>query len=90
MLVPSETCVVANFKESQIGHMQAGDAVDIEVDAFPGSGVIDTLSPATGARFSLIAPTTRPETSPKSSSAFPWRSSGNSHLHVVCDRALGR
>lgn len=59
MLVPNETYVVANFKESQVGKMKAGDAVDIEIDALPGdefSGVIDSLSPATGARFSLIPP----------------------------------
>lgn len=59
MLVPNETYVIANFKESQIGHMHPGDPVDIEIDAFPDdefAGVIDTLSPATGARFSLIAP----------------------------------
>ena len=39
--------------------MKPGDAVDIEIDAFPGEtfhGVVETLSPATGARFSLIPP----------------------------------
>ena len=36
MLVPNETYVVANFKESQIAHMQPGDKVDIEIDAFDG------------------------------------------------------
>ena len=59
MLVPIETYVIANFKESQIEHMAPGDAVDIEIDAFPDHtfrGVVDTLSPATGARFSLIPP----------------------------------
>ena len=58
MLVPTETYVVANFKESQIGAMKAGDPVDIELDAYAGTfhGVVDTLSPATGARFSLIPP----------------------------------
>jgi membrane fusion protein (multidrug efflux system) len=59
MLVPVETYVIANFKESQVGRMKPGDAVDIEIDALPGeelSGVVDTLSPATGARFSLIPP----------------------------------
>ncbi len=58
MLVPNETYVVANFKENQIGQMKPGDKVEIELDAFEGtfSGVVDTLSPATGARFSLIPP----------------------------------
>ncbi|HEY5943896.1 MAG TPA: HlyD family secretion protein [Kofleriaceae bacterium] len=58
MLVPNETYVVANFKESQIAHMHPGDKVDIELDAFDGDfdGVVETLSPATGSRFSLIQP----------------------------------
>lgn len=58
MLVPVETYVVANFKEVQVGEMKAGDPVDIEIDAYEGSfhGVIETISPATGARFSLIPP----------------------------------
>lgn len=56
MLVPNETYVVANFKETQISHMKRGDQADIEIDAYEGTfhGVIDTLSPATGSRFSLI------------------------------------
>jgi membrane fusion protein (multidrug efflux system) len=58
-LVPVDSYVNANFKEGQIGRMKAGDPVDIEVDAFPGQtfhGVVDTVSPATGARFSMIPP----------------------------------
>lgn len=56
MLVPEETYVVANFKETQIGGMKPGNKVDIEIDAYAGTfhGVVDTVSPATGARFSLI------------------------------------
>jgi membrane fusion protein (multidrug efflux system) len=59
MLVPLETYVVANFKESQIGQMRAGDRADIELDAYPGQtfhGIVDSVSPATGARFSMIPP----------------------------------
>ena len=59
MLVPLETYLIANFKESQVGNMKAGDPVDIEIDAFPDDtfhGVVDTVSPATGARFSMIPP----------------------------------
>jgi len=58
MLVPRDTYVVANFKEGQIRAMKPGDKVDIELDAYPGSfkGVVDTISPATGARFSLLPP----------------------------------
>ncbi|HSR95439.1 MAG TPA: HlyD family secretion protein [Kofleriaceae bacterium] len=59
MLVPVENYLIANFKESQVGGMKSGDPVDIEVDAFPGEtfhGIVDTVSPATGARFSMIPP----------------------------------
>lgn len=51
--------VEANFKEVQLARMREGQAVAIEVDAFPGvtlSGRIDSLSPASGAEFSLIPP----------------------------------
>jgi len=51
--------VIANFKETQIGKMYVGEPVAIEVDAFPGkefSGKIESLSAATGSRFSLLPP----------------------------------
>ena len=58
MLVPTETYVIANFKEGQVASMKAGDPVDIEIDAYPGTfhGIVETISPATGARFSMIPP----------------------------------
>lgn len=58
MLVPTETYVIANFKESQIGDMRPGDLVDVTLDAYSGTfhGSVETISPATGARFSLIPP----------------------------------
>ena len=58
MLVPNETYVVANFKENQISAMKPDDKVDVELDAYAGTfhGTVDTISPATGARFSLIPP----------------------------------
>ena len=59
MLVPLDSYVVANFKENQVGAMKPGDPVDIEIDAFPDEtfhGIVDTVSPATGARFSMIPP----------------------------------
>ncbi|MFB6458016.1 HlyD family secretion protein [Chitinophaga sp. Hz27] len=51
--------VVANFKETQIRHMKVGEKTDIAVDAFPGkkyTGTIESLSGATGSRFSLLPP----------------------------------
>lgn len=60
-LVPPQTLhIIANFKETQIGQMQLGQAVSITVDAFPGQafkGHIDSLSPASGAEFSLLPAT---------------------------------
>lgn len=51
--------VVANFKETQLEKMQAGQAVEVVVDAFPGhrfNGAVSSFSPATGARFALLPP----------------------------------
>jgi membrane fusion protein (multidrug efflux system) len=47
----------ANFKETQIQHMQVGQRVKVSVDAFPGTpfyGVVDSFSPASGSQFSLL------------------------------------
>jgi membrane fusion protein, multidrug efflux system len=58
-IVPHEFWVVANFKETQVAAMRNGDLVKIHVDAIGDSvftGRIDSLSPATGAQFALLAP----------------------------------
>lgn len=49
--------IVANFEETQIGKMRQGQKAEIEIDAYPDEtfhGEIESLSPATGAQFSLI------------------------------------
>jgi membrane fusion protein (multidrug efflux system) len=54
-----ETWVTANFKETQIRAMRPGDAVEIEVDAFPDRpvrGHVESLAPATGAKYALLPP----------------------------------
>ncbi|MGJ1214994.1 MULTISPECIES: HlyD family secretion protein [Sphingobacterium] len=54
-----EKWVMANFKETQIGKFKIGQAVSIEVDAFPNekfNGSIESLSPTTGSRYSLLPP----------------------------------
>lgn len=56
-LVPNNTYVVANFKETQIGVMRPGDRAGIRIDAYPGQeleGTVESLSSGTGSRFSLI------------------------------------
>jgi membrane fusion protein (multidrug efflux system) len=56
-LVPNATYVVANFKETQVGHMHVGQPVEIAVDALPGhsfAGKVESLSGGTGASFSML------------------------------------
>lgn len=58
-VVGDEMWIVANFKETQVEQMQAGESVEIELDAFPGhtfTGRIDSLSPASGSQFALLPP----------------------------------
>lgn len=59
-LVPlQQVWVEANFKETQLHHMQPGQKVKVILDAYPDQpveGVIDSLAPATGARFALLPP----------------------------------
>ncbi|OMG70417.1 hemolysin D [Burkholderia ubonensis] len=58
-LVEPRAWVVANFRETQLRRVRAGDAVQLRFDALPGltfSGRIDSLSPATGGQFSLLPP----------------------------------
>lgn len=51
--------VIANFKETQLKNMRPGQTVDVEVDSYGGReyrGRVQSISPATGARFSLLPP----------------------------------
>lgn len=51
--------VTANFKETQLSRMSAGDKVEIGIDTFPGqslSGTVIDLSPASGSIFALLPP----------------------------------
>ncbi len=55
----SASWIVANFKETQIQEMHQGDAAAIYVDAFPGEvlhGHVESLAPATGAKYALLPP----------------------------------
>jgi membrane fusion protein (multidrug efflux system) len=56
-LVPTLTYVVANFKETQLGKMRAGQSAEIEVDAYGGrkfKGKVESISGGTGSSFSLL------------------------------------
>ncbi|MCK1385401.1 HlyD family secretion protein [Bradyrhizobium sp. 21] len=51
--------VVANFKETQLTHVRAGQPVKLHVDSFrnqPLRGHVDSLSPASGLEFALLPP----------------------------------
>ncbi len=51
--------IVANFKETQIRKFYPGMPVEIALDAYPGlqlEGTVESLSDATGAKFSLLPP----------------------------------
>ncbi|GAC1614183.1 MAG: HlyD family secretion protein [Gemmatimonadaceae bacterium] len=51
--------VTANFKETQLAKVHVGQPVEIEVDAYGGhfaKGVVESLSPASGAKFALLPP----------------------------------
>ncbi|HTM44109.1 MAG TPA: HlyD family secretion protein [Polyangiaceae bacterium] len=56
-VVPNDPYVVANFKETQIGRMHAGQHAEIAIDAYPGQtfdGTVESLAAGTGSRFSLL------------------------------------
>jgi membrane fusion protein (multidrug efflux system) len=59
-LIPlEEVWVVANFKETQLQNMRAGQRVTVKVDALGGrefKGTVDSIAAATGARFALLPP----------------------------------
>ncbi|HEU6441074.1 MAG TPA: HlyD family secretion protein [Microvirga sp.] len=59
-LVPlTSVHVDANFKETQLASLRVGQKVRIEVDAFPDAdivGTVESVSPASGAVFSLLPP----------------------------------
>ena len=51
--------IIANYKETQLTDVHAGQPVEIEVDMFPGRiyhGHVDSLAPASGQEFALLPP----------------------------------
>ncbi len=56
-LVPPQTWVVANFKETQLARMRVGQHVDISVDAYPDMrlhGHVQSIQEGAGARFTAF------------------------------------
>lgn len=51
--------ITANFKETQLATLRVGQVVALNVDAYDGAkieGVVESISAATGARFTLLPP----------------------------------
>ncbi|HEY4030960.1 MAG TPA: HlyD family secretion protein [Caulobacteraceae bacterium] len=58
-LVSGRPYVEANFKEDQLAKMRAGQAAEIEIDAFGGkklNGRVASFSPGAGSTFSILPP----------------------------------
>ncbi|HEY9657770.1 MAG TPA: HlyD family secretion protein [Allocoleopsis sp.] len=58
-IVSDSKWIVANFNETQLGKIQSGEAVDIQIDAFPNQtfkGVVNSIAPASGSDFSVLPP----------------------------------
>ena len=59
-LVPTRQLYIdANFKETQIQHLEIGSKVEVHVDAYseePIIGTVESLAPASGSVFSLLPP----------------------------------
>jgi membrane fusion protein, multidrug efflux system len=51
--------LIANFKETQVGRMRAGQHASLHVDALSDAdlhGVVDSFAPGTGSQFALLPP----------------------------------
>lgn len=59
-LVPAQSAYIeANFKETQLGQIHAGQKVEIVADAYSSvtyEGRVESVAPASGAEFSLLPP----------------------------------
>lgn len=56
-LLSGRPWIEANFKEDQIRHMEVGQPVEIDVDAYPGGklrGHVASFAPGTGSAFSVL------------------------------------
>ena len=58
-IVPLRTWITANFKETQLAHMRAGQPVSVKVDACPDADVhghVDSIQRGSGQAFGLLPP----------------------------------
>jgi membrane fusion protein (multidrug efflux system) len=58
-IVSDRIWIEANFKETELTHMRAGQSATVEIDTYPGvefAAKVVSLSPGTGLTFSLLPP----------------------------------
>lgn len=58
-IVPDKVWIIANYKETQLTRMRAGQRAYIKVDTYPGKvfkGHVDSIQRGSGAAFSLLPP----------------------------------
>jgi membrane fusion protein (multidrug efflux system) len=57
LVASNHVWIEANLKETDLTHVRPGNPAEISVDAYPGTewkASVDTISPATGAQFSVL------------------------------------
>jgi membrane fusion protein, multidrug efflux system len=58
-IVPADVWVIANFKETDLTHMEPGQPVTLYIDAYPDEvfqGRVDSIQAGSGAAFALLPP----------------------------------
>jgi len=59
-IVPTTSLwIEANYRETQIGRMKAGDPARVTIDTYPGRrlcGYVEAIAPASGSEFALVPP----------------------------------
>jgi membrane fusion protein (multidrug efflux system) len=58
-IVQPKVWITANFKETQLKRLRAGQTVEVSVDSFSGrkfAGRVESIAPASGAQFALLPP----------------------------------
>lgn len=84
--------VNANFKETDLGRIRDGQKARIRVDMYPDlelTGVVQTLSPASGAAFSLLPPENATGNWVKVTQRFPVRIAVNGGMDAAHPLRLG-
>ncbi len=59
LIASDSTWVEANPKESDLTYLKPGNTATVTVDSYPGrswQGIVESISPATGAQFSVLPP----------------------------------